>query len=112
MRDGTVPAHPDPVTGVPTYVDPTTGQPVRFEATVTTKRPGGFGSSQVPQRNPPPSNAPVLDPATAQRMPMPSPTALPNATTVFEHVHSTGQWRPVTHFPEPARLPNGNMPLH
>ena len=111
LREGTVPTHPDPVTGAPTYVDPVNGKPVRVEAPVTTNRPGGFGTSQVPQRNPPPSNAAVLDPATGQRIPIQSPTPLPNASTVFEHVPSTGQWHPVTYFPEPAPI-HGNLPLH
>ena len=107
---GNVPAHPDPVTGSPTYVNPVTGEPVRHEAVVTTNRPGGFGSSQVVRRQPPPSSAFAPD-AAGNRGAVPSSTALPNATVVHEHIPSTGGWRTVTHYPEPAPLPNGQMPI-
>ena len=107
---GTVPTHLDPVTGAPTYVDPVTGEPVRHEALVSTNRPGGFGNSQVVRRQPPPSTA--LAPDTAgNRVAVPSSTALPNATVVHEYIPSTGKWRTVTHYPEPAPLPNGQMPI-
>lgn len=111
LRSGTVTSYTDPVSGARTYVDPTTGKPVRFGCTVTTNRPGGFGTSQVPSRNPPPGNQPILD-ASGQRIPITSPTPLPRARVVFEYVPSTGEWRPVTYFPEPVLLPSGQLPLN
>ena len=107
---GAVPAHRDPTTSAPRYVDPVTGEPVRHEAVVTTQRPGGFGTSQVVRRQPPPSTALAPD-AAGNRVAVPSSTPLPNATVVHEYVPSTGEWRPVSHYPEPAPLANGQMPI-
>lgn len=110
LEAGAVPAHLDPVTGASRYVDPVTGEPVRHQAVVTTKRPGGFGTSQVVRRQPPPSTALAPD-AAGNRVAIPSSTPLPNATVVHEYVPSTSEWRTVSHYPEPAPLANGQMPI-
>lgn len=97
-------------TGAPPNVDPVTGQPRRIPVTVPTNRPGGYGTSQVVQRAPAPSTAIAPD-ASGARVPVTSTTPLPNARVVWEYVPSTGEWHPVTYFPEPLPLPNGQPNL-
>lgn len=110
LKAGSVGGYTDPVTGVQTYVDPATGIPISREIVVTTNRPGGFGTSQVVRRHPQPSTS-VLPDAAGNRVAVPSNTVLPNARVTFEYVPSTGEWRPVTYFPEPAPLPSGQTNL-
>jgi hypothetical protein len=110
LANGNVPTFPDPATGQPTFVNPATGEPVRRPVKVTTNREGGFGTSQVVRRQPPPVDSFHLDP-NGNRVAVPSPTPMPAANVVWEYVPSTGEWRTVTQHPSPAPLPNGTPPL-
>lgn len=110
LQAGTVPGHTDPVTGARSFVDPATGIPVSHDVVVPTNRMDGYGTSQVVRRQPPPSTAVAKD-AAGNRVAVPSSTRLPNARVVHEYVPSTGEWRRVTSYPEPAPLPNGQPNL-
>jgi hypothetical protein len=92
--------------GQVTHVNPATGEPARHTTVVPTNRPEGYGTSQVVRRHAPPSDQ-VLKDASGQRVAQPSSTPLPNAAVHWEYVKSTGEWRRVTSYPEPAALPSG-----
>lgn len=81
------------------FVNPATGVPQRVRidgAPMRTTRPGGYGDAQVRQMN---GNQPVMDPNGGFQA-TPGPTGLTDARVIYEFVPSTGQWRPVTYFPE------------
>ncbi len=93
------------------FVDPMTNVPVRQPIVVDTNREDGYGTSQVVQRQPPPSNQ-ILPDQAGNRVAVPSQTPLTEANMIYEFVPSTGEWRLVTYHPQPAVDPNtGQRPL-
>jgi hypothetical protein len=86
--------YPDPVTGDPTYVNPNNGAPVRRTVTVETNRPDGFGTSVDV------GPGAATGPGMPTRIGYPRPEGIPNASLTYEYVPSTGEWQPVTYYPE------------
>jgi hypothetical protein len=78
--------------GNPTYVRPN-GSPVRRTIDVATNRPGGFGTSVDVG----PGAAPA--PGMPTRIGYPNPAPISDARVIYEYVPSTGQWQPVTYYP-------------
>ena len=101
--------------------DPATGEPNRHKIVVETHRKDGFGSRVVKQRDnsgtvlKDSSNKPLteterqqkIDPKTGTPMvdtdgqPIMEPVPMMHATFIFEYVPSSGEWHPVTYYPQP-----------
>ena len=100
LRRGAVPSYVDPVTGATTYVDPATGRVTRYRVVVSTNDPRGFADSAlVARRVGGPTSAMVVD-ASGRRVADIVEAVRMRARVSFEYVPSTGEWRPVTYFPE------------
>jgi hypothetical protein len=110
LEAGIVPHFIDAATGACTYVDPTTGEPVRHAVVICTNRPGGFGTSHVVRRQPPPSFALALD-AKGQRVAVQSTTPLRRARLIYEYVPSIDGWRLMTYHPEAVSLTDAQTNL-
>ncbi len=100
IERGSVSSYTQPVTGGATYVDPVSGRPMRHEVRVESGDPRGFADSAfVARRVGGPTSEIVVD-AAGRRVVDVVVAPQRHALVSFEYVPSTGEWRPVSYFPE------------
>ena len=99
LANGNVPSFTDPTTGRITYTDPVTGKPARYAVSVSTQRQGGFGTRVVKQRDLVTGQV-LRDPNTGTPLTKIDPVPRTDAKVVWEYRPTTGDWQPVTYYPE------------
>jgi hypothetical protein len=74
------------------------GEPTRYKSIVETSDTKGFGYQEVKQKD---ASGQVIRDASGLPLTTTNPTPLKKANVILEYVPSTGEWHPVTYFPQP-----------